>query len=145
MLRTCSLIAAVGVLQLLAPSAIAQTSVGPHNRAEAVKIIADLRRIVSPGGLQAIETVKIGGIDQLMSIRSQDLRNPVLIYFHGGPGCAVEMPLIGGGIAAWTSISPSSIGISEMPARPIPQAVRTIGSADPRTLSARCRGRAVGA
>ena len=27
-----------------------------------------------------------------MSIRSQDLRNPVLIYFHGGPGF-VETPL----------------------------------------------------
>lgn len=67
-------------------------SVGPHNRAEAVRIIAGLREIVSPQGLQAIETVPIGGIRQAVSIRSQDLRNPVLIYFHGGPGF-VEMPL----------------------------------------------------
>jgi pimeloyl-ACP methyl ester carboxylesterase len=70
----------------------AQTSVGPNNRAEAVKIIAGLREIVSPNGLQAIETPTIGGIRQAVSIRSQDLRNPVLIYFHGGPGF-VEMPL----------------------------------------------------
>lgn len=73
-------------------TALAQKAPGPHNRAEAIKIIADARRIVSPRGLQAIETVHIGGIDQVVSIRSQDLRNPILIYFHGGPGY-VEMPL----------------------------------------------------
>lgn len=77
---------------LLPASAQAAAPVGPDSRAEAVKIIADLREIVSPQGLQAIETVRIGGIDQVVSIRSQDLRNPVLIYFHGGPGF-VEMPL----------------------------------------------------
>ena len=77
---------------LFASAASAQAPVGPHNRAEAVKIIADLRRIVSPAGLQATETIPIGGIRQVVSIRSQDLRNPVLIYLHGGPGF-VEMPL----------------------------------------------------
>ena len=73
-------------------TAQAPASVGPHDRAEAVKIITDLRRIVSPAGLQAVETIPIGGIRQVVSIRSQDLRNPVLIYLHGGPGF-VEMPL----------------------------------------------------
>jgi pimeloyl-ACP methyl ester carboxylesterase len=79
---------------LLAPfyPASGQASVGPNSRAEAVKIIAGLREIVSPQGLQAVETIPIGGIKQVVSIRSQDLRNPVLIYFHGGPGF-VEMPL----------------------------------------------------
>lgn len=66
--------------------------VGPNSRDEAVRIIAELRRIVSPEGLQATETVPIGGIGQVVSIRSQDLRNPVLLYLHGGPGF-VEMPL----------------------------------------------------
>ncbi|WP_442678110.1 alpha/beta fold hydrolase [Sphingomonas sp. ASY06-1R] len=66
--------------------------VGPNSRAEAVKIIAGLREIVSPNGLQAIETIPIGGIAQVVSIRSQDLRNPVILYLHGGPGF-VEMPL----------------------------------------------------
>ena len=79
-------------LLLLSAPAIAQRPVGPQSRAEAVKIIDDLRRIVSPTGLQSVETIRIGGIDQVVSIRSQDLRNPVLIYFHGGPGF-VEMPL----------------------------------------------------
>lgn len=70
----------------------AQPPVGPHSRSEAVKIISGLRTIVSPQGLQAIESIPIGGIKQVVSIRSQDVRNPVLIYFHGGPGF-VEMPL----------------------------------------------------
>jgi pimeloyl-ACP methyl ester carboxylesterase len=84
--------AALLALCLTADAAVAQTPVGPNSRAEAVKIIAGLRQIVSPDGLQATETVRLGGIDQVVSIRSQDLRNPVLIYFHGGPGF-VEMPL----------------------------------------------------
>lgn len=82
----------LAVAALAVAPATAQAPVGPNSRAEAVKIIADLRRIVSPTGLQATETVEIGGIRQVLSIRSQDLRNPVLIYFHGGPGF-VEMPL----------------------------------------------------
>ena len=89
-----NLLAAVilaGLSLAIAPSP-APRPVGPNSRAEAVKIIAGLRQIVSPQGLQASETVKIGGVDQVLSIRSQDLRNPVLIYFHGGPGF-VETPL----------------------------------------------------
>ncbi|WEK43300.1 MAG: alpha/beta hydrolase [Candidatus Sphingomonas colombiensis] len=84
--------AALTLLASVAAAEPAQEAVGPHNRAEAVKIIAGLREIVSPNGLQAIETIPIGGIRQVVSIRSQDLRNPVIIYFHGGPGF-VEMPL----------------------------------------------------
>lgn len=87
-----------GYAALLALAAVtaapvaAQAPVGPHSRADAVRIIAGLRQIVSPNGLQAVETIPIGGIDQVVSIRSQDLRNPVILYLHGGPGF-VEMPL----------------------------------------------------
>ncbi len=87
-----ALLLVTAVAALLIQPLQAQSPVGPHNRAEALRIIAGLREIVSPQGLQAIETVAIGGIKQVVSIRSQDLRNPVLIYFHGGPGF-VEMPL----------------------------------------------------
>lgn len=85
-------LAALLALGMMAATARAAPPVGPHNRAEAVAIIAGLREIVSPEGLQAIETIPIGGIRQVVSIRSQDLRNPVIIYLHGGPGF-VEMPL----------------------------------------------------
>jgi len=84
--------ALLALLAITPSAAAAQTPVGPRNRAEAVKIIAGLREIVSPHGLQAIETIPVGGIKQVVSIRSQDLRNPVILYLHGGPGF-VEMPL----------------------------------------------------
>lgn len=67
----------------------AAESVGPHNREEAQKIMAEMRRIVSPKGVERLEKVRIGGIDQWLSIRGVDKRNPVLLYLHGGPGFSV--------------------------------------------------------
>ena len=63
----------------------------PHNRAEAVAIVRELRRIVSPNGIERATTVRIGGIDQFITIRGEDRRNPVLVILHGGPGF-VETP-----------------------------------------------------
>src|SRR5262249_34089654 len=62
------------------------------SRAEATKIIAETRRIVNPGGVEQLEKVQIGGIDQWVSIRGADRRNPVLLYIHGGPGY-VSIPM----------------------------------------------------
>jgi proline iminopeptidase len=58
----------------------------PTNRAEATAVIAELRRIVTPLGIDRAELVRIGGIDQWVSIRGRDRRNPVLLVLHGGPG-----------------------------------------------------------
>lgn len=58
----------------------------PRNRDDATKIIAEARRIVTPDGVERLETVKIGGIDQWVSVRGKDRRNPVLLHIHGGPG-----------------------------------------------------------
>ncbi|QSQ17424.1 alpha/beta fold hydrolase [Myxococcus landrumensis] len=69
----------------------AQEAPATQDRAEAVRIIADLRKIVAPEGLERSEKVRIGGIDQWVSVRSRDLRNPVLLVLHGGPGW-VAMP-----------------------------------------------------
>jgi pimeloyl-ACP methyl ester carboxylesterase len=63
----------------------------PNSRAEAVRIIADLRRIVTPQGIERHEKIRIGGIDQWVSIRGNDKRNPILLMVHGGPGW-VSMP-----------------------------------------------------
>jgi len=63
----------------------------PHNRAEAVKVIADLRKVVADNGIERLQKVRIGGIDQWVSIRGNDRRNPVLLMLHGGPGW-VAMP-----------------------------------------------------
>lgn len=64
----------------------------PRNRAEATAVIRELRRIVTPHGIERTETVRIGGIDQFVTIRGSDRRNPVLLVLHGGPGFA-EAPL----------------------------------------------------
>src|SRR5205814_10468737 len=87
-LKLAVLIAALA----LAGAARAETPSKPFGRGEAAKIIADARRIVTPNGVERLEQVKIGGIDQWVSIRSADKRNPVLLYIHGGPGY-VSMPM----------------------------------------------------
>jgi pimeloyl-ACP methyl ester carboxylesterase len=54
---------------------------GVHRRAIA---------ITSPNGVQAERFVRIGGVDQWISIRGQDRGNPVLLFVHGGPGNAMS-------------------------------------------------------
>ena len=82
--------AALMLLAALTPLR-AEEPPAPANRAEAVKIVAELRRIVTPEGIERHEKVRIGGIDQWVSIRGMDERNPILLMIHGGPGW-VSMP-----------------------------------------------------
>ena len=93
------LAAAVLALAALALPAAAQIPTSgaperphPRDRAEATEIIRSLRHIVTPNGIEQARTVRIGGIDQFVTIRGQDRRNPVLLVLHGGPGY-VETPL----------------------------------------------------
>jgi proline iminopeptidase len=88
-LRACLLRLAAA---LAAVSADAQTPAWPASRVEAMAIIANARRIVTPNGVERLEKVRIGGIDQWVSIRGTGRRNPVLIVLHGGPGY-VSMPM----------------------------------------------------
>jgi pimeloyl-ACP methyl ester carboxylesterase len=64
----------------------------PASRAEVTAIIADARKIATPNGVERLEKVRIGRIDQWVSIRGTDRRNPVLLYIHGGPGY-VSIPM----------------------------------------------------
>ena len=73
-------------------AAAADVAVGPNSRADATRIVSEMRRIMSPNGVERLEKVRIGGIDQWVSIRGVDRRNPVLLMLHGGPGF-VSMPL----------------------------------------------------
>ncbi|MEQ9297648.1 MAG: alpha/beta hydrolase [Cyclobacteriaceae bacterium] len=36
--------------------------------------------------ISTIERVKLGGVDQYLIIRGEDLSNPVMLFVHGGPG-----------------------------------------------------------
>ncbi|MEU0404746.1 alpha/beta hydrolase [Streptomyces sp. NPDC006197] len=45
-------------------------------------------RITSPNGIDESGFTPIGGIDQWLSIRGDDRRNPILVELHGGPGAS---------------------------------------------------------
>jgi proline iminopeptidase len=70
----------------------AQEPAKPASRADATTIIANARKILTPNGVERLEKVRIGGIDQWVSIRGTDRRNPVLLLIHGGPGY-VSIPM----------------------------------------------------
>lgn len=53
---------------------------------DAKDIVAALGEIHTPNGVNEAITVRIGGIDQALTIRGKDRSNPVLIVVHGGPG-----------------------------------------------------------
>jgi pimeloyl-ACP methyl ester carboxylesterase len=75
-------------------SAAAQSSAAPRMipRDEVTRIIDNTRRIVSPNGVDERISLRIGGVEQWLSIRGHDRRNPVLLFIHGGPA-SVTMPV----------------------------------------------------
>lgn len=62
------------------------------HRPDATPIVANARKIVTPNGVECLEKVRIGGIEQWVSVRGTDKRNPVLLFIHGGPGY-VSIPM----------------------------------------------------
>jgi proline iminopeptidase len=81
------------LLACIAPvhAAPAERAPAPASRSEATAIVREMRRIVTADGVERLESVRIGGIDQWVSIRGVDRRNPILLMIHGGPGY-VSMP-----------------------------------------------------
>lgn len=55
------------------------------SRDAVTRILASNRQIVSPNGIEETIKVRINGIDQWLSIRGKDRRNPILLFLHGGP------------------------------------------------------------
>jgi pimeloyl-ACP methyl ester carboxylesterase len=83
----------LAVLSLFAAApARAQSPAKPASRAEATAIIANARKLVTPNGVERLEKVRIGGIEQWVSVRGADRKNPVLLLIHGGPGY-VSIPM----------------------------------------------------
>ncbi len=50
--------------------------------------IAEQLAITSPQGIDSLQPVRIGGIDQWIQVRGQNVNNPILLFIHGGPGIA---------------------------------------------------------
>jgi hypothetical protein len=48
--------------------------------------VAEERAITSPNGINSLEPVRIGGIEQWVEVRGQNVNNPILLFIHGGPG-----------------------------------------------------------
>jgi pimeloyl-ACP methyl ester carboxylesterase len=48
--------------------------------------ISEDRAIRSSRGIDRLEAVRIGGIDQWIHVRGEDTNNPLLLFIHGGPG-----------------------------------------------------------
>lgn len=61
------------------------------SRDEVVRTIASARKIVSPQGVESGRAIAVNGTQQWVSVRGKDLRNPILMVLHGGPG-SPEMP-----------------------------------------------------
>jgi pimeloyl-ACP methyl ester carboxylesterase len=62
--------------------------------------VAEARAITAPNGINSLEAVRIGGIDQWIQVRGQDVNNPILLFIHGGPGIAF-IPLAGSFQGPW--------------------------------------------
>jgi proline iminopeptidase len=79
-LRRAGVVAAVLLLLALALSL--------SYRAYVRHAIAEARAIRSPEGIDSLEAVRIGGLDQWIHVRGEHTKNPVLLFIHGGPGAA---------------------------------------------------------
>lgn len=61
-------------------------------REQAVAMIADLRKIHTPEGIEVTEQVELNGEKQWITIRGRNVGNPVLLFVHGGPASPI-MPV----------------------------------------------------
>ena len=87
------LLAALAIVRpAFALDAAASAASAADWRTPVQKILRDVRRIPSPPGIEETRAVRIGGIDQWISVRGKDRRNPILLFIHGGPA-STEMPV----------------------------------------------------
>ncbi|MER7826734.1 alpha/beta hydrolase [Streptomyces sp. NPDC096097] len=79
----------LGIILAATTAALATPAAGLlGHRAVRRSANAALMRIDTPTGIDEQRFVRIGGIEQWMSIRGEDRANPVLLEVHGGPGAA---------------------------------------------------------
>lgn len=72
---------------------------------------------ILPSSTAEISYLRLGGVDQWVMSRGENIANPILILLHGGPGFP-EMRLFRTFNAAANGTAPSYIGCSAVQARP---------------------------
>jgi pimeloyl-ACP methyl ester carboxylesterase len=77
------------VVGLCSGPACAQDNPDTKDLADARAAVADLQRIVAPGGVQDAYKTRIGGIDQWLNVRGQDRADPMILFVHGGPASPI--------------------------------------------------------
>ncbi len=71
--------------------AAAEAAASDKAAVDARAVIAATRAL-PPGAVRDLYAVRIGGIDQWISVRGANPDNPILLFVHGGPGWAM-MPM----------------------------------------------------
>lgn len=75
----------------VALAAVLLVSAALGYRALLQRRIARTLRLEVPPGVAEERFVRLGGIEQWVSIRGEDARNPVLLVLHGGPGAPYSL------------------------------------------------------
>ncbi len=83
LLRTVLVIVVLGIAGLI---------IALGMRGSAQTRIAEATKIAVPFGIDSLERVRLGGVDQWILIRGHDASDEVLLFVHGGPGVP-NMPL----------------------------------------------------
>lgn len=76
------------VFTMMAPDT-AEAAPAPEQLITEIPPIVDANGEIVPDGLALLEEVTLGGVDQWVLIRTQDVTNPVLLVLHGGPGATL--------------------------------------------------------
>jgi len=86
-------------------------------------VAAQTLQVRAPERVKEEMFVRIGGIDQWITIKGDDRNNPVLLFLHGGPGDALS-PFADAMFAGWEKDLRSSNGTSVAVAEPTAKAAR---------------------
>jgi len=80
-MQTRSTLTTLLLLFVLACTSLVTNAKAPDPRA----VIGGLGKIVNPKGIQENFKLNIGGVEQWVYTRGQDIDNPVILFIHGGP------------------------------------------------------------